>query len=212
MHFLDPETIIRSGGLILVAFIVFAESGLLFGFFFPGDTLLLLAGVLAAEGQFPLALVIAVIVVSAILGGQAGYYIGQRFGPRLFKKKDGILFRSEYIERSETFYEKHGGKTIVIARFVPIVRTFAPVVAGIGSMDKKKFTLYNIIGSAIWGTIVTSLGFIFGSKVAHLDKYIVPIIIAVMMLSFAPAIFHILKDAHLRKQILTKLLKLIHLK
>ncbi len=204
MSFLDPETIIQTGGLLLIAFIVFAESGLLFGFFFPGDTLLFAAGLLASQGQFSILAVIAVIVVSAIAGGQVGYIIGQRYGPRLFRKKDGILFRHEYIERSEKFYEKHGGKTIMLARFIPIVRTFAPVVAGIGNMDKKRFAFYNIVGSSIWGISVTLLGYYFGSKIPNIDKFLLPIIGFVMIASFAPALYHIISNPKSRKQLVKK--------
>jgi membrane-associated protein len=205
MSFLDPQTIIKSGGLALIAFIVFAESGLLFGFFFPGDTLLFAAGLLASQDQFSIWLVIPIIVVSAVLGGQSGYLIGKRFGPRLFKKKDGILFRHEYIERSEVFYEKHGGKTIILARFMPIIRTFAPVVAGVGSMDIRKFSAYNIIGSSIWGVGVTLIGYFFGHKIPNIDKYLLPIIAFVMVASFAPAIYHILKDPRARQKLAKKL-------
>lgn len=204
MHFLDPHTLITTGGLALIALIVFAESGLLFGFFFPGDTLLFLAGTLAAQGQFSLAAAILVIMVSATLGGQTGYFIGKKAGPRLFKKDDGILFRKEYVERSELFYEKHGGKTVMLARFVPIVRTFAPVVAGIGNMDYRKFTLYNILGSGVWGAGITILGYFFGKSIPNIDKYIFPVIIFAMAASFAPTIYHIARDpkarAKLKKQ------------
>ncbi len=205
MSILDPETIIKTGGLALIAFIVFAESGLLFGFFFPGDTLLFLAGTLAAQGQFPLAAVIMVIMISAIAGGQVGYIIGQRAGPRLFKKDDGILFRKEYIERSEKFYKKHGGKTIMLARFVPIIRTFAPVVAGMGRMNQKRFTFYNVAGSALWGAGVTTLGYYFGRYIPNIDKYVLPVVALIAVLSFAPTIYHILKDEKSRKILKEKL-------
>lgn len=198
MSILDPETIITSGGLLLIAFIVFAESGLLFGFFFPGDTLLFLAGTLAAQGLFSIWLAVPVIIVSSIAGGQVGYIIGQRAGPRVFKKKDGILFRKEYIDRSEKFYEKHGGKTIMLARFIPIVRTFAPVVAGVGNMDQKRFVFYNIAGSALWGAGVTILGYFFGKHIPNIDTYILPIVGLVMILSFGPAVYHILSDSKSR--------------
>jgi membrane-associated protein len=205
MSILDPETIITSGGLALIAFIVFAESGLLFGFFFPGDTLLFLTGALAAQGLFSIWVAIPIIMVSTILGGQVGYYIGQKAGPRIFKKKDGILFREEYIERSEQFYEKHGGKTIMLARFIPIVRTFAPVVAGVGRMDQKKFILYNVAGSALWGAGVTTLGYFFGKYIPNIDHYILPIVGLVMILSFGPAIYHIVGDKKSKELLLSKL-------
>lgn len=205
MSILDPETIITTGGLALIAFIVFAESGLLFGFFFPGDTLLFLAGTLAAQGQFSIFAAIIVIMASAIAGGQVGYHIGQKGGPRLFKKKDGILFRHEYIEKSELFYEKHGGKTIILARFVPVVRTFAPVVAGIGNMDYRRFTFYNVLGSAIWGIGITVAGYFFGQQIPDIDKYVLPIIAIVMPLSFAPTLYHIFKDPKSRALIKAKI-------
>ncbi|MGI9027438.1 MAG: DedA family protein [Candidatus Saccharimonadales bacterium] len=207
MSILDPETIITTGGLALIAFIVFAESGLLFGFFFPGDTLLFLAGTLAAQGQFSIYTVVPVIMISAILGGQVGYSIGNRAGPKLFKKKDGILFRHEYIERSEVFYKKHGGKTILLARFVPIVRTFAPVVAGMGNMDRRRFAFYNIAGSALWGAGVTILGYFLGQYIPDIDKYILPIVGGVMILSFGPAVYHILKDPKSRGLLTVKFRK-----
>lgn len=208
MSILDPETIITTGGLALIAFIVFAESGLLFGFFFPGDTLLFLAGALAAQGQYPLLTAIVVIVVSAILGGRVGYEIGNRAGPRLFKKEDGILFRKEYIRRSEDFYEKHGGKTIILARFIPVVRTFAPVVAGMGNMNKSRFLLYNVLGSLIWGVGVTTLGYFLGQYIPDIDRFILPVVAAIAIFSFAPTLYHILKDPISRQ----KLKKLIFLK
>lgn len=205
MHLFSPETIIATGGLALIAFIIFAESGLLFGFFFPGDTLLLLTGILAAQGQFSIVLTIFVIVISAIAGGQSGYYIGQKFGPRLFKKQDGILLKKEYVARSEAFYEKHGGKTIILARFIPVIRTFAPVVAGIGNMSVKKFAIYNVIGGVFWGTSITLVGFYFGSKIPNIDKVVLPIIFAIMILSFGPTLYHILKDPRTRKKLKKKL-------
>lgn len=209
MSILDPETIITSGGLLLIAFIVFAESGLLFGFFFPGDTLLFLTGTLAAQGLFPIWLAIPIIMFSTALGGQAGYYIGRKAGPRIFKKKDGILFREEYIERSERFYKKHGGKTIMLARFIPIVRTFAPVVAGVGRMDQKKFAFYNISGSVLWGAGVTTLGYFFGKYIPDIDKYILPIVGLVMILSFGPAFYHAFGNPESRQRVKLKLRKLL---
>lgn len=205
MSFLDPNEIIKSGGLALIAFMVFAESGLLFGFFFPGDTLLIAAGILAAGGGFNIAALIAVVVVSAIFGGLSGYLIGLNAGPKLFTKKDGIVFRKEYVEKSEEFYEKHGGKTIMLARFVPIIRTFAPVVAGIGKMNGAKFMFYNIIGSAIWATGITLLAYYFGKRIPNLDRYILPLVIMAAVLTFAPTAYHIFKDPKARQKIKERL-------
>ncbi len=202
---LDVNSIISSGGLLLIAFIVFAESGLLFGFFFPGDTLLFAAGIFAAQGDLPLFGTIAVIVVSAILGGRVGYYIGEKTGPRIFKKKDGIFFRHEYIAQAEKFYEKHGGKTIMLARFVPVVRTFAPVVAGAGKMDIAKFNLYNIVGSGVWAISITLAGYFLGSKIPNIDHYVLPIILFFVLLSFISPLFHAIKDPVTRARLLKKL-------
>lgn len=205
MSILEPTELIKTGGLALIAFLVFAESGLLFGFFFPGDTLLFAAGVLAAAGEFNIVEVTTVIVISAILGGYTGYWIGKKAGPKLFKKNDGIIFRKEYIQRSEDFYEKHGGKTIMLARFVPIVRTFAPVVAGIGNMNQAKFMFYNVVGSGIWGITITLVGYFFGSKIPNIETYVFPIILLAILLTISPTIYHILKDPRSRAKIAQKL-------
>jgi membrane-associated protein len=207
MHFLDPETIIATGGLALIAFIIFAECGLLFGFFFPGDTLLFAAGFFASQGHIALAGLLAVIILSAIAGNAVGYEIGKRAGPRLFRKGDGIVFRKEYIQQAEAFYEKHGGKTVILARFVPVVRTFAPVVAGIGKMDVKLFTFYNVLGSFIWGIGVTMLGYYLGSKIPNIDTYLLPIILLAMTLSFGPTLYHIFKDPVSRQKLKERMLR-----
>lgn len=197
---IDPEAI-ASAGIWLIAFIVFAESGLLIGFFLPGDTLLVAAGVLAAQGALPIEATIASIVIMAILGDNVGYSIGKISGKRLFHKQEGLLFRQEYVERAQDFYEKHGGKAIILARFIPIVRTFAPMVAGIGKMNRAKFFAYNIIGALIWGVGVTLLGYFVGSKIPKIGDYLEYALMAVIILSFAPALYHIIKDPRARKAI-----------
>jgi len=197
--------IIESGGLLLVGFIIFAESGLLVGFFLPGDTLLFPAGFFAAQGKLPLGWLLIIVIAAAIAGYEAGYQIGHRFGKRLFKKEEGIIFRQEYLKRSEDFYKKHGGKTVLLSRFIPIIRTFAPVVAGIGDMPKKRFTIFNIAGAAIWTTAVVLLGYWLGSKIPNIDHYLLPVILAVMILSFGPSLYHIVGDPKTRAKILAKL-------
>lgn len=204
MSFFDPNEIIKSGGLALIAFMVFAESGLLFGFFFPGDTLLIASGILAAGGAFNIVTLISVVVISAILGGLSGYVIGLKAGPKLFVKKDGIVFRAEYVEKSEDFYERHGGKTIMLARFIPIIRTFAPVVAGVGKMNQAKFMVYNIIGSTIWAVSVTMLAYYFGQRIPNLDKFILPLVVAAAVFTFSPTLYHILKDPQTRRKLADK--------
>lgn len=198
---LDPQSLIASGGLLLIALMVFAESGLLFGIIFPGDTLLFAAGFLAAQGQFDITTLIAVIVVASILGGNVGYSIGRRAGPRLFTKKDGLFFRHEYIEKSEKFYEAHGGKTIMFARFIPVVRTFAPVVAGMGKMNRNKFLIFNVLGSSLWGAGITLAGYMFGNQFPHLADQIEKVFIVALPFIFAPPIYHLAKDPMFRQKI-----------
>lgn len=196
------ESIISAGGILLVAAIVFAESGLLVGFFLPGDSLLFGAGLAASQGKFSLFWLIIAVVTAAIIGDNVGYSIGRRAGPRIFKKKDGILFRQEYLQKSEEFYEKHGGKTIILARFTPIVRTFAPVVAGAGKMSREKFMFYNVIGGILWGAGLCILGYAIGGRIPHLDKYIEVVIIGVMVVSLALAFGHLLKDRKTRQMMI----------
>ena len=191
---LDPAQLVEAGGLLLIALIVFAETGLLFGFFLPGDTLLLSAGVFAAQGQFSIYTAIPVVIVAAILGNTVGYYIGQHAGKRIFKQEDGIFFRKEYIERAEHFYERHGWKTILLARFIPIVRTFAPVIAGIASMNKKAFLLYNILGAILWGAGVTILGYVLGTRIPNIDHYVLPVVLGATLISFGPMVYHLVKS------------------
>lgn len=194
----DIDSIVRAGGILIVAFIVFAESGLLVGFFLPGDTLLFGAGLLASQGELQIIPLILATVVAAVIGDNVGYSIGRRSGARLFKKKDGIIFRAEYIEKAEAFYEKHGGKTIILARFTPIVRTFAPVVAGIGKMSRQRFMMYNVVGGILWGAGMTLLGYHLGSRIPGLDHYIEYVLIGVVVLSIGLSFAHILKDKETR--------------
>ena len=192
--FFDPEKLIISGGLLLIAAIIFAECGLLFGVIFPGDTLLVAVGVFAAQGQFSILTAIAVIIISAILGGVAGYYIGHKAGPKLFTKKDGLFFRHEYIQKAEEFYEKHGGKTIALARFVPVVRTFAPVVAGIGSMSVNRFMFYNILGSVVWGASITLAAYYLGSKFPIIVNNIEYVFLLAIPFILGPPIYHLYRN------------------
>lgn len=203
MFGLDPESIAQAG-LWLIALIIFTESGLLVGFFLPGDTLLFAAGILAAQGGLNIVHTIIVIILAAIIGDNVGYTIGRYSGKRLFKKEDGILFKKEYMDRAEAFYEKHGGKAIVLARFVPIVRTFAPLVAGIGKMDRRVFFLYNVLGAFLWAFSITLLGYYVGGRFPELVHYLEYVIIAVVVLSIAPAIMHIVTDKRSRQMLATK--------
>ena len=207
----DINNLIQSGGILLVALIIFAESGLLIGFFLPGDTLLLGAGIIASQGKISIGLLVLAVVLAAVLGDNVGYSIGRRTGHRIFKKEDGILFQKEHLLRAEAFYEKHGGKTIILARFVPIVRTFAPLVAGVGKMPRKRFMSFNIIGALLWGAGITMLGYWFGSKVPNLEHYIQYVLIGVILLSLGFSLLHLLREEKIRHEIWLKIKKNGHM-
>jgi membrane-associated protein len=183
------DQLIRWGGYTVLAIIVFAETGLLAGFFLPGDSLLVTAGLLCAvEGGMNIWVLMALLCAMAILGDTVGYWIGRKIGPRLFTKEDSFIFRKSHIERTHAFYEKYGAKTIVIARFVPIVRTFAPTIAGVGMMDYKKFLTYNVLGGIGWVVSMTGLGYFLGRSIPDIEKKIHYIIVIVIFLSFLPII------------------------
>jgi membrane-associated protein len=190
---LDVNHIIQAGGLLLIAAIIFAESGMFVGFFFPGDTLLLSAGIFVATGKLSLITVIPVIALAAIAGDNLGYHIGKRYGRRLFRKPDGILFRQQYVSQAEVFYEKHGNKAVLLAHFVPIVRTFAPAVAGVARMNYKKYVLYDAIGDTAWTIILTLIGFWFGRRIPNLDHYILLVVVLVMVITLGPTLYHVWK-------------------
>ncbi len=205
---LSVDTIIETGGILLIAAIVFAESGLLVGFFLPGDTLLFGAGLYASQPDGPsLPFLILAVIAAAIIGDNVGYSIGRRTGHRIFRKKDGLFFKHEYIEKAEKFYEKHGGKTIIMARFIPVVRTFAPVVAGVGKMPRQRFFSFNIVGGILWGAGMPLLGYSVGSKIPHLDKYIELVMLGVVGVSFLLAFSHLLREKE-NRQIIAARIKL----
>lgn len=185
--------ILEAGGILLVAAIIFAESGLLVGFFLPGDTLLFGAGLYASQGKMSLPILIVAVVLAAIIGDNVGYSIGKRGGEKLFKKKDSMFFRQEHLDQAAAFYEKHGGKTIILARFMPIVRTFAPVVAGASKMPRERFVLFNIVGGVLWGVGMPLLGYLVGERIPSLDKYIELVMLGVVVVSLLLALSHLLR-------------------
>ena len=189
----DVNHIIQAGGLLLIAALIFGESGMFIGFFFPGDTLLLSAGVFAATGKLALLPTILVIAVAAILVDNTGYHIGKRYGRQLFRKPDGVVFRQQYVQQAEDFYEKHGSKTMLIAHFVPIVRTFAPAVAGVARMNYKQFFVFDAIGDSAWAAIVTLVGYWFGRRIHNLDHYIMFAVVAVVLITLGPTVYHLTK-------------------
>src|SRR6478672_904029 len=187
---LDPQELIRTLGTIGLIAIIFAESGLLLGIIFPGDSLLFTAGLFAATGKFGLniAAVAGGAFVAAVLGAQVGYWIGKKYGPRLFQRPDSRIFKAEYVDRSKVFFEKHGAKAIVLARFVPFVRTLAPPMAGMGQMDLRQFTIFNIFGAFLWAFGVTMLGYFAGDLIPKdkVDTYLLPIIAVIILISLIP--------------------------
>ncbi|WP_344322112.1 DedA family protein [Streptomyces macrosporus] len=192
---LDPEYLIQAFGLIGILCIVFAESGLFFGFFLPGDSLLFTAGLLVATDQYlhyPLWLVCTLVVVAAILGDQVGYTFGRKVGPALFRRPDSRLFKQENVEKAHRFFEKHGPKSLVLARFVPIVRTFTPIVAGVSRMRYRSFLVFNVIGGVLWGAGVTLLGAALG-QVRFVHDNIEAILVGIVLLSVLPIVFEYLR-------------------
>jgi membrane-associated protein len=196
--------------LLVVAAIIFAESGLLIGFFFPGDSVLFTLGFLiSGTSHFKLNLdinlAVAVLFVAATLGYTVSYMFGYKIGPRLFKRPDSLLFKQENVQKAQDFYDRYGGKTIVLARFVPIVRTFVPLIAGIGKMKYKTFTTFNLIGGILWIAGVTYLGYFLGAWLTSLgvdvDVVLLPIIALILIVSIAPALYHLLKEKNQRQAI-----------
>jgi membrane-associated protein len=189
---LDPKSIfnnISPYGELVAWLIVFAETGLLIGFFLPGDSLLFTAGVLAGQSKLDLWLLLPGAFIAAVLGDQLGYVIGHQAGPRLFTRPDSRLFRQEYVTRTHEFFEHHGPKAVVLARFVPVVRTFMPVMAGVGKMNRRVFTMYNLLGALIWAIGVTLLGFALGNAIgSNIDTYLLPLIAVIIVISLIPVL------------------------
>jgi membrane-associated protein len=196
----DLITFIKAASIIGVALVIFAESGLLIGFFLPGDSLLFTTGFLIYSGVLPFNIHFAVLIlfIAAVLGDSVGYTFGRKAGPRIFSKPDARLFKQEYLAKAQTFYEKHGGKAIVIARFIPIVRTFTPIVAGTAQMDYRKFLTFNILGALLWAAGVTYAGYLLGGVLhrmgIEIDHILLPIIAIIILLSVLPPAIHILRD------------------
>jgi len=196
------EMLLAKGGIFVyfgLIFIVFAETGLAVGFFLPGDSLLVVAGLFAATGKLNLAILLSTLFVAAVVGDAVGYYTGLRLGPRLFKRQKSLLFRPSHLQKAHAFYEKYGGKTIIIARFVPIVRTFAPIVAGAANMPYRRFVVFNIVGGFLWVFSMILSGYFLGNILKSrfgidLDEHIEWVVIIVVVLSLMPAVIEVLKS------------------
>ena len=188
----DVRTLVQWGGYFGLTAIIFAETGLIFGFFLPGDSLLVTAGLLASQPQFGLNVYLlgAILTVAAIVGDAVGYWIGNMSGPRLFRREESFFFKPRYLRQASAFYEKHGGKTIILARFMPIVRTFVPVVAGAAGMSYARFTAFNVFGGLFWIWSMLFTGYFLGRYIPGIDEHIDKVIIVVVLLSISPAIHH----------------------
>lgn len=182
----DPVSFIKATGVVGVAAIIFIESGLLVGFFLPGDSLLFAAGFLASQHFIPLIPLLVLSFVGAVLGDNLGYAIGKRLGPRLFTKEESFFFRRDNVEKTKSYFNHYGPKTILLARFIPVVRTFAPVMAGVGAMRYRTFVAYNLIGGFLWSVCIPLLGYALGANVPDVDRYLVPIILVIVLISILP--------------------------
>ncbi len=198
---LDAEALLRSGGFYLVLFIIFAETGLFFGFFLPGDYLLFLAGLFCASGNIDVDIttLCAGMIAAGVAGNFVGYWFGRRTGPMLFKREDSLLFKRKYVVMAEEFYHKYGGAALVLGRFVPIVRTFAPIFAGVVRVDIKKFILFNIAGCLLWVLSLTLSGYFLGREFPQIINYLEYIVVGFIVVAFLPLI-----TAFLRRRIRLK--------
>ncbi|HEY7438366.1 MAG TPA: DedA family protein [Acidimicrobiia bacterium] len=198
----DPESLIRTLGTIGIITVIFLECGMLLGLIFPGDSLLFTAGLFAATGKFGLNIGVVTlgVILAAIAGGQIGYWLGKKYGPGMFRRPDSRIFKQEYVQRSEEFFDKHGSKTIFLARFLPFVRTLVPPLAGIGNMDLRKYTTYNVVGGVVWAGGVTLAGYALGTRIPpdKVDTYLIPIVLVIIALSLIPPILEWRK--HKREQ------------
>ncbi|MGH7325912.1 MAG: DedA family protein [Candidatus Rokuibacteriota bacterium] len=192
------DDLIRWGGYLILVAIVFTETGLLVGFFLPGDSLLITAGLVAAAGGLNIWWLNVLLCAAAIVGDSVGYAIGARIGPRLFTRERSLLFNPRHVERTRRFYARHGAKTIVIARFVPIIRTFAPVVAGVAEMPYRRFLFYNMVGGVGWVVSMTWAGYLLGQAIPDVDRHIHVIVAVVVVLSVIPIVVEIARERRKR--------------
>lgn len=195
----NPSNLVMSGGLLLIGLFLFSEVALFLGFFLPGDTLLIAAGVFAHSGKLSIVSVILVAIFAAITGDSTAYYIGRKLGPRVFKNKDSVLFQPDHVAKAEAFYKKYGPKTLLVAHFLPVVRTFTPLLAGVAKMPYRRFVSFNATGDIAWATSVTLVGYYIGSRIPNVDHYILLLVLAAMIFTASPTLYHVAK-LHLKKR------------
>ena len=191
----DLESLIRTVGYLGLFAIIFAETGLLVGFLLPGDSLLFTAGFLASQDYLSIWLLVPICFVAAILGDAVGYAFGHRVGRNLFRRPESRLFNPRHLHRAETFFERHGGKAVILARFLPIVRTFVPIIAGVGAMRYPRFALFNLIGAVLWAIGLPLAGYFLGNAIPDVDRYLLPIILAIIFVSIAPTAIHVWRES-----------------
>jgi membrane-associated protein len=203
----DLEHLIRTVGYVGMFCIIFAETGLLIGFFLPGDSLLFTAGFLASQDYLNIWILVPVCFVAAIAGDAVGYQIGNRFGRQLFSREESRFFKPKYLLQAQAFFDLHGGKAIILGRFMPIVRTFVPVIAGAATMQYRRFAIFNIAGGVLWAIGVTIAGYFLGKTIPSVDKYLLPIIVVILVVSLAPSALHVWREngdeikAYVRKRL-----------
>ncbi|MDF2448660.1 MAG: alkaline phosphatase [Bacteroidota bacterium] len=194
----DPESIIHYGGLWLLLFVVFAETGLLVGFFLPGDSLIFISGLVCATKpdllDVPFLVLLPALMLAAVLGNIFGYWFGRKAGANLYSRKDSLLFRKKHLITTQAFYEKHGGKTLIVGRFLPIIRTFAPILAGVIKVDFKAFMLYNIVGAAAWIGSIATIAYFLGIKFPWIENYLGYIVIGLIIVTAIPVIITYFKS------------------
>ncbi|MBI2086908.1 MAG: VTT domain-containing protein [Candidatus Zambryskibacteria bacterium] len=190
----DPVSLIKAFGYLGLFSIIFAESGILLGLFLPGDSLLFTAGFLASQDYLRVEILMPLLLIAAFAGDSVGYLFGKKVGPKVFSQPKSLWFNPENVERTRRFFERYGAKTIVLARFIPIVRTFAPVMAGVGEMKYKTFVLYNFIGAFLWAVGVTAAGYFFGNIIPNADRYVLPVVFLIILTSLAPPLRYFYKE------------------
>jgi membrane-associated protein len=202
MGLFDPKHLIETFGTIGLILIIYAESGILLGLIFPGDSLLFTAGLLASQNKFGLNVffIAGGAFAAAFLGAQTGWWLGKRFGPSMFRRPDSRIFKQEYVDKSKEYFDRYGGKTVVIGRFVPFVRTLVPMLAGIGEMDLGQFTLFNVVGAALWAAGVTVAGYFLGKSIPNVDRYLLPIIFLIILISVIPPLIEIRRQRRASRQ------------
>jgi len=190
---IDIVELTKTIGYVGLSLIIFLESGVFFGFFLPGGSMLFVAGLLASQGFFNIYLLIIILGLSAFLGDSVGYYFGSKVGPKIFKREDSLLFKKKHLEQTKIFYDKYGPMAVVLGRFIPIVRTFVPILAGVANMHYGRFIRYNIIGAIFWAIGMTLLGYFVGTSVPNMQNYLLPIIVAIVFLSIVPILLEMRK-------------------